>query len=508
MILVCSATVVCYGQIPDSTRRLMDNLERDASKHLGDDRYEMIFKVAYDLFDVDNAEAVKYAEEAFGVARELGDSAKIVRSGRIYGQLLRRVGELDSAIDIMVSIKEIAERRGYEKDLRFLCNALAIAHTFRGEYDKALEFNFKSLELRQENGDKIEVAIAQSNIANTFYQIGIYDRAAEFFKNSLLTDSTNVHASDIKVGLVLCYEKLNYVKEASQLIERIVSQYKGKLAPITFPRIEIALGYIDLRQGRLESAMVHFKSGYELASRLSHKAYMSDCLAKLGEAYLTKRQFNLAERSLLQSDFYANQIGYRNGREVANMALAKLYSVKDDHINASIAKSNIIAIKDSSINQGVIENIYRHQFDFYQKEQRKTIATQTQLLSLQEKSIRYHTILNIVSWTCGMLLILVIIVLYRSNKFKKQITIELEKRVHERTAELRTTVESLQRAHLERNFMLDGIARRLNANIATIKGLSIVAATYDEMPKEFVKNVDRASDILASIIPQIARGKK
>jgi tetratricopeptide (TPR) repeat protein len=487
---------------------MMDSVDRNPSKLRSADRYEMVFKVAYDLFDVDNAEAVRYAGDAFEMARELGDSAKIVRSGRIYGQLLRRVGKLDEAILVMEPLIQMAERQHYAHDLRLLVSSLAIAYVFRGRYDRALEFHIKSLELRQAYGDKVQIAIAHNGIGTTFYLIGIYDRAAEFFKNSLMADSVSDYATDTKVSLALCYGRLNYLKESRSLIEDIISQHRGKIAPTTLPRIEYGLGYIDLREGKLHSARVHFESGYRLATLELNKICMSDCLAKLGDIYLRTGALDLAEQYLQQSDSFANQIGYRNGREVANLSLAKLYSLKNDHTNASIVKSNIIAIKDSSINQGVIENIFRHQFDYYQKQNKKTIATQAELLILQEQAIKQHLISNIISWTCAALLVAVVVLLYRSNNFKKQITNELESRVQERTAELRLTVDSLQHAHLERNFMIDGIARRLNANIATLKGLGVVAATYEEIPEEFVRNMDMASDLLARILPQLARSKK
>jgi len=502
------AACVCHGQIPDSTRQMMDSVKRALPNATGVERYEMTFKVAYDLFDVENAEAVRYAEDAFGIAKELGDSARIVRSGRIYGQLLRRIGKLDEAIHIMDPLVQIAERQRYAHDLRLLVSSLAIAYVFRGRYDRALQFHFKSLELRQAHGDKIQIAIAHNGIGTTFYLIGIYDRAAEFFKNSLLADSLSNYAMDTKVSLALCYGRLNYLKESRSVIEDVVSQSSGTLTPTTLPRIEYGLGYIDLREGKFDDARTHFELGYRLAKRELNKICMSDCLAKLGDIYLSIGALNLAEHYLRQSDSFANQVGYRNGREVANLSLAKLYSLKNDHTNASIVKSKIIAIKDSSINQGVIENIFRHQFDYYQKQNKRTIATQAELLVLQKEAISQHFISNLISWTCAGLLVAFVILLYRSNQFKKQVAFELEKRVQERTAELRLTIDSLQRAHLERNFMIDGIAHLLNANIATLKGLGTVAATYDELPEEFVRHVDRASDILASILPQLARSRK
>lgn len=505
--LLCFSVGTSYAQIPDSTQRVMDSLRRSAS--LSDSiRYSMTFKVAYDLFDVDNAVAVKYADKAFSIATKMADSSKIVKSGRIFGQLLRRVGELNEAINVMEPVISIAERRHLEKDLRFLCHALALAYTFRGQYDQALKYNFKSLELRLKTGTPTEIALAQSNIGTTFYLIGIYDRAAEYMKASLLTDSTNDFTHDIKVSLALCYGRMNYLQESRSLIQAIVTQYRSKISNQTMFRIEYGLGYIDLKERNYSSAKNHFTSSYLIAMQDSNKLFLSDCLAKLGEIHLYTGQLASAEKLLVQSDILANKIGYRNGREVANLYLAKLYALKNDHTRASTAKSNIIAIKDSSINQGVIENIYRYQFDFYQMQNKKTIATQAELLDAKERALRYHLISNIVSWTCAVLLISIVFLLSRSYRLKKQIAEQLEQRVHERTTELRRSVESLQISQVERNLMLDGIAKRLRANLATFKGLIHVAKSYQTIPDEFIMHVDAASKTLSGIVELTAHCKK
>lgn len=500
--------MTAYGQIPDSTRRLMDSLQLNVENTSRETNYDLTFKVAYDLFDVDNGVAVKYAEDAFAISKELGDSAKIVKSGRIFGQLLRRVGKLNEAINVMEPVIGIAERQKFEKDLRFLCHALAVAYSFRGQYDQALKYNFKSLELRLKSGTSSEIALAQNNIGTTFYLIGIYDRAAEFMKNSLITDSLNEFAYDIKVSLALCYGRMNYMKESRSLIQSVVSQYGSKITNQTLFRIEYGLGYIDLKEQNLESAKKHFSTGYALAVQDSNKLYLSDCLAKLGEIHLITGDMNVAEELLLQSDIFATQIGYRNGREVANMSLAKLYSQKMDHTNASIAKSKIIAIKDSSINQGVIENIYRYQYEFYQGQNKRIIESQAELLVVQDRAIKYHLISNIVSWTCAILLISIVGLLYRGYKLKKQVAIYLEERVHERTKELRRSVESHEISERERNLRLEGIANMLKANLATFKGLITVATLYKEIPDEFVRHIESASKTLASIVDLTSRSQK
>lgn len=106
------------------------------------------------------------------------------------------------------------------------------------------------------------------------------------------------------------------------------------------------------------------------------------------------------------------------------------------------------------------------------------------------------------------LLIITSFVLYRTNQSRKHIAIELEQRVHERTKELQKYVDSLQRSRTERNFFLDSISKRINASLATMKGLGRIASTYENIPPELVRNIDVTADTLAEILHQVAREKR
>lgn len=109
---------------------------------------------------------------------------------------------------------------------------------------------------------------------------------------------------------------------------------------------------------------------------------------------------------------------------------------------------------------------------------------------------------------CIALLIVAAFLLYRINRSREYLAVELEQRVRERTKELQKYVDSLQRSRTERNFFLDSISKRINASLATMKGLGKIASTYDNMPPELVKNIDVTADTLANILQQIALEKK
>jgi len=118
----------------------------------------------------------------------------------------------------------------------------------------------------------------------------------------------------------------------------------------------------------------------------------------------------------------------------------------------------------------------------------------------------YQQLIMMIVGIFTMLLALALIITYRAGRSRKQTG--LEQLVHERTIELKTFVESLQRSQVERTFLLDGMSKRINACLATMKGLGAIALTYENVPPELVKNIDVTADILADLLQQIALEKK
>ena len=100
------------------------------------------------------------------------------------------------------------------------------------------------------------------------------------------------------------------------------------------------------------------------------------------------------------------------------------------------------------------------------------------------------------------------VIVYHAARSRHRQAVDLEQLVHERTVELKKYVESLQRSQAEKSFLLDAISKRINACLATMKGLGGIALTYENMPPELVKNIDVTTDTLADILQQLALEKK
>ena len=146
----------------------------DLSGNNGNDKYPRWIPVGKVNALKENA-AYKYAEEALNLARSDGDSMKIVRSGRLCGQLLRRLDRLGESTILFDEMLPIAKRHHFNEELKLILNGLALTHTFLANYDKALAYNFESLILREKDGKLDEVSLALNNIGLVYFKLRNYE---------------------------------------------------------------------------------------------------------------------------------------------------------------------------------------------------------------------------------------------------------------------------------------------------------------------------------------------
>src|SRR5688572_25636576 len=79
------------GQDIDSLKRLL----KDASEAW---RCDLLYELSYAYIDIDNYSALKYGRDGFRLSAALSDSARLVKTGRVYASALRRLHSIDSSI--------------------------------------------------------------------------------------------------------------------------------------------------------------------------------------------------------------------------------------------------------------------------------------------------------------------------------------------------------------------------------------------------------------------------
>lgn len=525
--------VLCFSlmsvQAIAQDQHKIDSLERLVEVQSEVNQIEPLIQLAIIHADRDNSLSITYIDRAFRLASETSDSAKIVRAGRLKGQLLRRADKVDESIDIFVKLLPTARRNNYISDYKIMLNSLALAYTLKADYDKALDYNFQSLVIREGEGNKAEISISLNNIGLVYFKLKNYEKAVEYYEKSLLfkKEANDTYDLDrLLINLGISHVHLKKPDQAKKYIEEGLKICSNDCNPEISIGGRFGLGVANFYLEDYKEAEEHFKESLELSRESNNKRFQAENLIYLGRVSAKESDFLRAQSFLKEAEIIADSAGYNQLLIDTFKEFSRLFSLSKEYQKASEYQNKYISLKDSLIGEELVKNIAKIQTNF---EERENLAT----IKLKEEALERQRKLNIAIGVIAVLAGLLGFVLYRSNMVirkansdlsdAKEVIVmqnqqlqdsnrELDGKVIAKTAELRKANEDLDRTNKtlkQVNDELDNFIYKTSHDIrgplASLKGICTVALldVTDEKALDYLTRLDISSGRLNVILTRL-----
>ncbi len=507
----------------------IDSLKSKLGSGVDSTEYNLLIEIVLQYGAVqNNAEALNYAKQANEIAYSLADTARIVRSSRLIGQLLNRMENKD-AIAILNKVLPIAKRNNLRNDYKVILNGLALAHTIQAEYDKALEIHFQSLILREEDGDKAEISISYNNIGLVYFKMKNYEKALDYYQRSLQlkTEINDKHDLDrLLINIGLSNVHLHNFNKAHEYIQKGLAECSPNCNDQIIIEGKFGLGVASFNEEKYDTASAYFNESLKVASQSDNKRFQAENYVYLGRIAIKKEDSVSARKYLSQSEALAQQGGYNQLLMDTYKHFYTLYNQIKHFENASKYQTKYIVLKDSLIGEELVKNISRIQTNYEERENLNTIK-------LREEDLARQRNLNIAIGIIALLAGLLVFVLYRSNTITRKVNSalsdakaiietqnhrlqninrELDAKVKEKTADLVKANEELDKANkslVRVNDELDNFIYKTSHDIrgplASLKGICSVALmdVKDPLALDYLTKLDVSSGRLNVILTRL-----
>ena len=181
---------------------------------------------------------------------------------------------------------------------------IGISYLSRGEYEKALDYSLKALEIYEDTYDK-------SGLSNTLNTIGIiYGKRKDHnnaLKNYLRSLAISEEIGDIKGiaktnnNLGNIYQYLNEYEKALEFAERSLQSFTELDDDLGIASSCNNIGIIlEFKEDR-DNAKEHFQKAYEIFKRIGYKTGFAASCNNLGELLTNQGEFKQAEHYLDQA---------------------------------------------------------------------------------------------------------------------------------------------------------------------------------------------------------------
>lgn len=477
-LLVLCGTAVAQNKKLDS---LLQVLEQNADP----DQTEVLWGLAYELFDVDNAQALFYGKRAYDMALVYGDSLQIVKVGTTYGQLLRRMDRVDESIKVSTFLLPVSKRHSFRKYTKMLLNSLAVAHMLSEEYDLALENHFESLIMRKEEGDMIEIANALNNIGLIYYKIDDDHIAIDYYLQAIQAyeqrhDTISPIVTWYNIGL--CYNNLKRYDTAELYFRMCLRNSMHQHNQNGRMLAELGFGETFSLLKNYATANEHFDKSLGLAIEIGDKRYQLVNLLRLAEVACLMGNLKKCDLLLKQAESLPAIKEYDHLLLEIYEQRANLYLRYGDFKGASQFLKKYLVLRETVFGAELNKRLRKVHVQVAQQENLGKIAAQSELVSLQSVAIAKQR------WLIALCVLVVTligglaVVLLRVNRRKGRINEILDLRVRERTVELEQQRDEIRHIHDEQVLAVNRFSQEVSASLATLRGLSFAAVK--DLPRE------------------------
>jgi tetratricopeptide (TPR) repeat protein len=464
----------------------VDSLKEALGESTGQDKYNILDQLAYEYVTVVDSIALLFATEAFRMSWQFGDSARIVKSGRLKAMAFDGLEKCDSSIVIARMILPIARRNNYIGEIKRLLNLLGVAYVLKAEYDKALAYHFESVELRKKHEDNVSVSVALNNIGVVYFKIENYVQALDYFEKALTLEDLNGDTSPNLshnqyvlrlTNISLCHSYLNNLAKAQEYLGKARKQCIADCSGQRLMALHFASGVFHLTDGNMVKASAMFLESLSVARKILDRRFELDNLAYLAELSMRSNKLVEAEKYLLQAEpLFESGITFKAELTQVYEQLSKVYITSGNHQKAALYQSRFIELKEKVYNEQVTINLMNVHAEYLERENKSKIEAQAKVLELSNEAISRQRALNIVVAGVAILSIAFVIVLIQNVRQKKRANGLLEQRVKERTMELELNHNLLLKSFHERDVQFQKMSTEIKSSLATIKGLGVLVS--------------------------------
>ncbi len=396
-------------------------------------------------------------------------------------------GNYLEGIDFNTKASELYIQLGDSIGIGQAYNNIAFMYQQMGLSELALEFYYKSLNIRKAINDYSGVGESYTNLSFEYFSIGELDTALYLIDLAI----ENRNKGNSKSGTAKTVNSKGYFLQNAKRYDEAMVCFRQAAAiwvevnGVGNPRVTYNIGFIHKIQKRYDSTLYYYNQAYEI-SKATHDIY-SEIYVLNGLATISLEQENADQALAYSTKAYelAKTLGSMNELRSASLTLSTVYKKKGDFENALFYTTEFYKYRDSMNTTAKQKSVYQQEAKFRFEQNMLAIQKEQELKdAVTEADTQRKNV--IIIFTIAGLILVIVFTGFLFNRFRitrmQKATIEVQKHEVERQKHM------LEEKNTE---ILDSItyARRLQEAILPPDSLlknSIPDSFVLYMPKDIV----------------------
>ena len=280
---------------------------------------------------------VEYERLALAAAREAGDERAIGLWAHNLAVTLDGLGEKEEAERLYAEAERVLAAPEHQKQMAAVLHQQGVLAQSRGVYDAALEHYRRSLEIREQLGDRAGGASSLHQIGMVHQDRGDYDAALEHYRRSLvifeqLGDRTGVASFYGQLGRL--FQAQGQRDEALKSYEQalVIFEQLGDRARVAYTLGNI--GYVHRARGDWQEALDAFEQVRRISEDMGDRPSVAIALHAIGMVYQDRGDYPAALSHYCRSLEIKEQLGDRAGVARSLGQIGEVAQLQEDYVTA------------------------------------------------------------------------------------------------------------------------------------------------------------------------------
>jgi signal transduction histidine kinase len=453
--------------------------------------------IAYNLYSIKKDSAIIYANIAEELSTQVDYPKGKAKSFEIVGQILNSQGKYQMALEYyknsLATYTDIDDKSASASTLILIGNQ----YWYRGNYPKALENYQEALKIYEALGDKAGISMCFINIGLIHSNNGNNEQALDYYEKNL---KISEELGDKKMEADVLYKigithriKGNY-PQALKYFQKSLSIYEVLSNKKGISDVYSGIGIIYYMKENYPIALEYYEKASSIKEEINDTFGNCHLYRNIGIIYLktsnytkalnyTNRSYNIArERNLL------NELKY-----IYNQ-YSEIYAATNKYKEAYEAYVNFKELNDSIFNNENAKIITGLEYQYaYEKEKQALEFERQKKEAVYEEKIKHQKSMQYFYIAGFVLMILIVVIIYRSFLQKRksnQILKKQKNEIEENNAELKVV-----NATKDKFFSI--IAHDLKNPLSTMLHLSqLLSDNFDKIDvreqKEYIGHIYQA----------------
>ena len=308
-------------------------------------------RLAVATYDSSLSKALHYAQQASNLARKIGYVRGELNCIRLTANIYSEMGDYVAAIRRYQAGVDLARDKKLKSHLSSLYAAMGAGAAIARDYPRSLKYMQQALAALKEAKPVVNKGTADdylnvfSNLGNTYFELGNYERASFYARQSLALANTYQIKNGGKFRMLL-----------------------GRIFEARMPRTA----------ANLDSAAYYLQAAVDEARAEGEFMAMADELLGLAEFYQTQRRYPAMLAATTQSLALARKLGAKQLQLDALSAMATASAALGDFRGAYAASEEASALRKELLNSEKAKAIAQLQVQYDVREQAQQIQLLTQ----------------------------------------------------------------------------------------------------------------------------------